>query len=137
HYLLGRILLRAGHREEAASELRISERLRLALRPDSGATLEERSPGGAQKSQPSELQVRASTISTSTEDRYKAAEFVKHLSPLIADGYNNLGAIAASRSAFCDAVTSFRKAQLWDRNLEGLSSNLSRSSFLCVHKEQR
>jgi len=136
HYLLGRILLRAGRKEEAAKELQISECLRLLLRPNSGATLEERSSTGAQKKQPAELQERAPSVSASAEDRARATEFVHRLSPLIADAYNNLGVIAASRSEFCEAAASFRTAQIWDPSLEELSSNLSRASTLCGKKEQ-
>src|SRR5260370_41030267 len=106
------------------------------MSPNSGDTHEERSSTGAQKKLPAELQERAPSVSASAEDRARATEFVHRLSPLIAEAYNNLGDIAASRSDFCEAAASFRTAQIRDPSLDGLSSNLSRASSLSGKKDQ-
>jgi predicted Zn-dependent protease len=47
----------------------------------------------------------------------------------MADGYNNLGAIAATNGDYSSAVTYFKRASEWNPSLEGLDYNWGRAAF--------
>jgi tetratricopeptide (TPR) repeat protein len=51
------------------------------------------------------------------------------LAPAVADGYNNLGAIAATDSDYASAVIYFERASEWNPSLEGLDYNWGRAAF--------
>ena len=53
----------------------------------------------------------------------------KLLSPAIADSYNNLGAIAATRQDYTAALGYFEHAGTWNPSLDGLDYNWGRAAF--------
>ncbi len=134
HYVLGRILLQTGRKEEAQKELRISEELRKkavqvardkSLPRAADPSREERSgrPG-------------LRTAATSPEERARAEAYVKQLKPAIADAYNNLGVAAASRKDFASALVDFGKAADWNPSLETLDRNLGMAAFYANQYDQ-
>jgi predicted Zn-dependent protease len=51
------------------------------------------------------------------------------LTPAVADGYNNLGAIAATDGDYSSALIYFERASEWNPSLEGLDYNWGRAAF--------
>ncbi len=132
HYILGRLLQRTARGEEAAKELALSEELRKQLRAASGSTPKDRTAQGPQQNQQQENMPRAVTA----EERAQAAAFIHHLSPAIAEAFNNLGAIAANQHQCPACVTYFQRAGEWEPSQEDLDRNLGRAAFLCKQYEQ-
>ena len=60
----------------------------------------------------------------------KQRAFEKQLTPVIADGYNNLGAIAATESNYTGALKYFERAATWNPASEGLDYNMGRAAFM-------
>jgi tetratricopeptide (TPR) repeat protein len=56
-------------------------------------------------------------------------ELEKQLAPPIADSYNNLGAIAGSKSDYRSALRYFEQAAEWNPTLPGLDRNWGRAAF--------
>jgi len=131
HYMLGRLLQRTGRQEEALKELTLSEQLRKQLRDASGGTPKDTTAKGPQQNQDED------TAKPVTEaERAQATAFIHHLSPAIADAFNNLGAIAANQRQCPVCVTYFQRAGEWDPAQDGLDRNLGRAAFLCNQYEQ-
>lgn len=131
HYMLGRILQRAGLTEEAAKELALSEELRLKFRAASGSTPSERTSGPRHDQPPADA-----PKAVSAEERSKAQSFIRQLTPAVAEAFNNLGAIAANRQECPACISYFRQAGEWDTSLQGLDRNLGRAAFLCKQYDQ-
>ena len=131
HYMLGRVLQRAGRAQEAAKELAISEQLREQFRAANGATPKERAAAT-----PQESEAAGTKREVSAEERARAEAFIHEMSVPIAEVFNNLGALAANSSECPACVTYFRRAQEWNPSLEGVERNLGRAAFLCKQYEQ-
>ena len=132
HYLLGRLLLKAGQPEAGKAELAISEDLtHRNLRRDQSRLSEylgsnDTAHGGTPLSASPEAAPNPAKPARNAE-RVKALE--AQLAPAIADSYNNLGAIAASQNQFTAAVAAFGRAAEWNPRLPGLDYNWGRAAF--------
>ncbi|HEY4358359.1 MAG TPA: tetratricopeptide repeat protein [Acidobacteriaceae bacterium] len=130
HYLLGRILMKNGHPEEAHAEMLLDRELAdktLAQDKSKLAGLMESS--GSQDAQAaSQTDVGATPKADAAAVRQVEA-LREQLKPAIADSYNNLGAIAATSGNYAGAVIYFKQAGRWDPSLEGLDFNLGRAAF--------
>jgi tetratricopeptide (TPR) repeat protein len=126
HYLLGRVLLETGRAQDARAEMQTStDLLKLATLENQGKSAEEIAAADAGSrilSKPVSPLLDPQALSA-IEDREK------HLSPAIADSYNNLGAITASDKDFPAAVYAFQKAAEWNPGLEGIDYNLGRAAY--------
>jgi tetratricopeptide (TPR) repeat protein len=131
HYVLGRLVLKAGKKDEGEKELALSQQIRDKMnRPDTARDSKS-------KTDPELASVaeRAPTTSTATPPPVPAqtAEgmraYVKELTPAIADAYNNLGVIEAGQKNFKTAAEYFRKAGEWSPALETLDRNWGMASF--------
>jgi tetratricopeptide (TPR) repeat protein len=123
HYLLGRVLLQTGRSQDARAEMQTStDLLKLTTLENQGKSAEEIAAGSRILSQPVSPLLDPRALSA-MEDREK------HLSPAIADSYNNLGAITASDKDFPAAVYAFQKAAEWNPGLEGIDYNLGRAAY--------
>ena len=135
HYVLGRVLVQTGHREEGAKELQISAELRERTHPEvrNGAKDAEISRSAQQTEV--HLDVHSDGEGPATKDQFSPAEqqkldaYLDQLKPGIADAYNNLGVAAASRKEFAAALDDFRKASQWDAALATLDRNLGMAAF--------
>jgi len=131
HYVLGRLILKAGKREEAERELALSQQIRDRMnRPDS--TRDSRSKTDPELSSVSDSApvggpVPAPTVPPQAAEGIRA--YVDGLKPAIADSYNNLGVIEAGRKNFKVAAAYFRKAGEWSPGLETLDRNWGMASF--------
>ena len=133
HYLLGRILLNRGRRDEGQQELRTSGELRKQAMLSARKRTAEDSPNLAAEEQPGRQ--KPAPVS-SPEELQKVEAYVNELRPAIADSYNNLGVIAAGKADFTAALDYFRKAGEWRPSLETLDRNLGMAAFHANQFEQ-
>jgi tetratricopeptide (TPR) repeat protein len=134
HYVLGRVLVQTGRKEEGAKELKLSAELRERTRPEvvrNGASAEET----ARSAQQTEVHPE-SKDQLSPQDQQKLDAYLAQLKPGIADAYNNLGVTAASRKDFAAGLEYFRKAAKWDPTLATLDRNLGMAAFYGGQYEQ-
>jgi tetratricopeptide (TPR) repeat protein len=126
HYLLGRVLLKAGRKEEAQRELDTSDR----LRKKATQAARKRNAGDAPNLAGEEEPARQKPApALSPEESANGEAYVNGLKPAIADSYNNLGVIAAGTKNFAAAVEYFNQAREWLPSLETLDRNLGMASF--------
>jgi tetratricopeptide (TPR) repeat protein len=126
HYVLGRILIQSGHRDEGAKELKLSAELREQTHPE----LERNGkPQDAIPVSSKENRVRADLTPEQTAEKQKLEAYLDQLKPGIADAYNNLGVAAAGQKDFIAAGDYFRKAAKWYPSLPTLDRNLGMAFF--------
>jgi tetratricopeptide (TPR) repeat protein len=135
HYLLGRVLLQTGREDEAKQELKASEQL---LKQSVSANQGQAADGGMLNDIAQKVQLRSTeSIHAMGPEAMKQVEaYEKQLSLPIADGYNNLGAIAAGRNEFLSAAEYFRHAAFWNPSTEGLDYNWGRAAFSANQYQQ-
>lgn len=142
HYGLGRILQRAGRREEGEKELLISSDLRrkslASMRKQLGGSDAARDVTEGKDSMPNpanlipegEYRVGVSPLPPAPPEQVKQVQsYVDQLKPAIADAYNNLGVIQAGRKDFKTAAQYFRLAGEWNPTLETLDRNWGMAAF--------
>ena len=126
HYVLGRILIQSGQREEGARELKISAELREQTHPESERNAK---PQDAIPASSKENQVRPDPTPEQAAEKQKLEAYLDQLKPGIADSYNNLGVAAAGQKDFLTAENYFHKAAQWDPSLPTLDRNLGMAAF--------
>src|SRR2546422_10726470 len=136
HYVLARILLRTGRKEEGEKEMALSKELRNRLTHPQlvrNPKLPElaNQTHGDEASRPG---MRAASVSP--EEQKKAQAYTNQLKPAIADAYNNLGVIVAGQKEFDTAVDYFRKAGAWNPSLETLDRNWGMAAFYANQYDQ-
>jgi tetratricopeptide (TPR) repeat protein len=137
HYLLGRILLQSGRKEEGSQEINTAQKLQQLGDLASQRELQDHATGGMGTSlsvEPVDTGATAATVDPQALRTVKAVE--KEIGPGIADSYNNLGALAAESADFPSALDSFAKASAWNPKLEGLDSNWGKAAFTAKHYDQ-
>jgi tetratricopeptide (TPR) repeat protein len=130
HYLLGRLLVKAGKPEEAKQEMAIAAQQDDTRGMSSGPAAEARVIGSsslAQQETPDRSDRTAANAAP--EEIRKLEQFKAQMSPVIAEAYNNLGALAASSRFYAEALDWFEKASTWNPQLEGLDRNLGMAAF--------
>ena len=127
HYLLGRLLLGSGKKEEGQNEIRHSQ----DLKNKAIQLARKRNSGDAPNLAGDELPARPPepVATASPEEKKQADAYIETLTPAIADSYNNLGVIAAGNKNFVAAVEYFKRAREWLPSLETLDRNLGMASF--------
>jgi len=138
HYVLGRILLWTGRKEEGEKEMALSKELRDRVahpeldRNHKLTDFVNLTQGqGEEASRPDRP-----PAPVSPEAQKKAQAYVNQLKPMIADAYNNLGVIAAGQKEFATAVDYFRKASTWNPSLETLDRNWGMAAFYADQFDQ-
>lgn len=126
HYVLGRILIQSGRRDEGAKELKLSAELREQTHPEA-----ERNgkPQDVIPVSAKENQVRPDATPEQAAEKQKLEAYLDQLKPGMADAYNNLGVAAAGQNDFIAAENYFRKAATWDSSLPTLDRNLGMAAF--------
>ena len=129
HYLLGRILMKKGQQEAAHAEMQINRELAdKTLAQDKSKLAGLMDTSGSQDA-PGDA-IPAVDPRKQDQAALRNVEAMKSkLTPAVADGYNNLGAIAATNSDYLSAVTYFKRAYEWNPTLEGLDYNWGRAAF--------
>ena len=106
HYVLGRILVQTGRREEGAKELKISQDIRAQLRPTAERTGKIEDVVGA----PEKASAALNAAETSAPaDRPQVQAYIDGLRPAVAEAYNTLGVFAAGKKDYAAALAYFRK----------------------------
>ncbi len=131
HYVLGRLVLKAGKKEEGEKELLASQQIRDRMnRPDASRDAKSKSdPELASVSQSEEVGHPSAppTVAPQTAEQIRA--YLDQLKPAIADAYNNLGVIKAGQKDFTTALEYFRRAGEWSPTLETLDRNWGMAAF--------
>ena len=126
HYVLGRILIQSGRREEGAKELKLSAELREHTHPELARSTKPDEPSLSSK----ENQVHPDPALESTAPVDKALQaYLDNLKPAIADAYNNLGVAAAGQKDFVAAMQYFHKAADWNPALPMVDRNQGMAAF--------
>jgi tetratricopeptide (TPR) repeat protein len=129
YYVLGRVQVETGRREEGTKNLKTAAE----LREKAQAPQESRDATAAvaQQRRASEQPIRVeATASTLPADQQRQLDaYFEQLKPAIADAYNNLGVAAAAHKDFATALANFRKAGEWYPALETLDRNLGMAAF--------
>ena len=137
HYLLGRVLLKAGRREEAQKEFSVARDLQSQSLESSR---QEISDILSQVSKSTEIAPTPSQISPASEaergnvllieesvldakERQLLASLKKDLRGIVAQAYHNLGVIAAQQNRAGDALAQFEAAAEFKPDLPGLQRN--------------
>ncbi len=129
YYVLGRIQVETGRREEGVKNLKMAAELRdktqaPAANRDAGAAAAQERIADAKPMRPEEPH---STLPPEQQKQLDA--YFDQLKPALADAYNNLGVAAGAHNDFDAAMTYFRKAGQWYPALETLDRNLGMSAF--------
>jgi tetratricopeptide (TPR) repeat protein len=136
HFLLGRILKQQHRDDEARAEMQIARTFaNKGLSEDKsklGGLLNDSTTEAEHSGNPSADSETATGSAVHTSDPEAAGKLQnleKRLAPAIADSYNNLGVIAATRNDYAGALTCFEHAAQWNPSLEGLDYNWGRAAF--------
>ncbi|MGH9511279.1 MAG: tetratricopeptide repeat protein [Terriglobales bacterium] len=131
HYVLGRVLLKTGRKEEGEKELVASQVIRDRMnRPESVRDSKIKSdPELASVSEATPAASPADTPEVPPQARERVQAYLDQLKPAIADSYNNLGVIQAGHSAFATAAENFRNAGEWSPGLATVDRNWGMAAF--------
>jgi tetratricopeptide (TPR) repeat protein len=134
YYMLGRLLLATGRQEEGKKAIEISDKyLQENVRENQG---KPSAMGSGQPVQVGPLIRPEQPDAPEAEALKQLNAFKEKISPAIADGYNNLGAIAAGNNEFAAALHDFQAASEWNPSLEGLDYNWGRAAFSAERYDQ-
>ena len=131
YYLLGRILMREGKEQEAAAQMRMAQKyLQSDFSQDQSRLSgmqggKEQGMGGS----PTTLALKDTGADADPAAVQRLADLQKQLAPVIADSYNNLGAITAKDGDFSTATSYFQSAAEWNPAMPGLNYNWGRAAF--------
>jgi tetratricopeptide (TPR) repeat protein len=126
HYLLGRLLLEAGQREDGSKELAISEDLRKQRMQHQAAQQAGSDTASLVKQ---EKQSDTPEATASPEVRAQSQAYIDGLRPAVSDAYNNLGVTSVSKKDFSTALAYFEKAASWNPGLEQADRNIGMAAF--------
>lgn len=122
HFLLGHILMKQGHQEDAQHELGIAANLLNQSRHQAEVDLT-----GENGSSSNPLAV---TRIPSEQEKAQVELYVHRIGPVLASAYNNLGVHEANIGSFVSAVTDFAAAAHWNPTLQGIDANWGRAAYL-------
>jgi tetratricopeptide (TPR) repeat protein len=131
HYVLGRLLLKAGKKEEGEKELTASQQMRDRMnRPDLARDAKIKSdPELANVSQGADVGRPSPPPAVAPQAAEQMRAYLNELKPAIADAYNNLGVIKAGHKDFKAAADYFRRAGEWSPSLATLDRNWGMAAF--------
>jgi tetratricopeptide (TPR) repeat protein len=139
HYVLGRLLLKAGKKDEGEKELSASQEIRDRMnRPDTvrdtkndpkSAQQKKTDPELASVSEDAPVGHPAPPVAAPPQAAEAIRGYLNDLKLPIADAYNNLGVIQAGHKDFKAAAAYFRRAGEWNPGLEALDRNLGMAAF--------
>jgi tetratricopeptide (TPR) repeat protein len=131
HYVLGRLILKAGKKEEGEKELAASQQMRDRMnRPDLARDSKLKSdPELSGMSQSADVGHPAPPPAVPSQAAEGMRAYLNELKLAIADSYNNLGVIKAGQKDFKTAADYFRQAGEWNPSLETLDRNWGMAAF--------
>lgn len=131
YYLLGRILIQDGQTDEGRKQLAASQVLmQQNLSRDQNRLSDYLQDNKANSTVTISPEAKSVVkLDKDPEGSRLADDFEKRLTPVIADSYNNLGAIAGSENNYRQALEYFKQAAQWNPSLPGLDYNWGRAAF--------
>jgi tetratricopeptide (TPR) repeat protein len=133
HYLLGRILMRQGQEKEAAAEMKIAQSfLQSNLSQDRSklsGLFGNTSPADDKPGAGLALGADSESPAVDPKQAARVEAFRRQITEPVADSYNNLGDIAATRNNFAAAAAYFAQAASWNPSMEGIDLNWGRAAF--------
>jgi tetratricopeptide (TPR) repeat protein len=133
HYLLGRLLMQTGELDEGKKEIATSQSLmQQNLQRDQNQLsdyLQTKRNSQTAAAMGPEMPMTVDDRTVDPAAAHQMDELEKNLAPPIADSYNNLGAIAGSKSDYRSALQYFEQAAEWNPGLPGLDINWGRAAY--------
>ena len=129
HYLLGRLLMKQGRVDEAKLQMRMSAGGDSAAVQGGPASEPRIIHSGSLVQQESRERSGEAVPVHPADERRRVEELRNQVAPAIADGYNNLGALAAMDRDYKAALRLFEASGVWDPKVEGLDRNIGMASF--------
>lgn len=134
HFLLGRLLVRTGRREEGEKELKIARELqersiqtaRDEINQILGKVVTDTKPENA----------NTFKVNLTSEKIADLAKIKAYLSEVLAQAYHNLGVISVKNGQTDDALVKFESAAKWKPDFPGLNRNWGIISFRSGRFEQ-
>lgn len=136
HFLLGRLLLQSGDRAAAQEQMEISQKMmneNLSRARNQLANYYDQGAGGAGSKAAPVVKTAVMETKASEQAAQAAAGFAARVGSFIANSFNNLGAIAATRGDVEFAYECFSQAKQWNPQMPGLNANLGRAAFSSFH----
>lgn len=133
HYMLGRLLLKTGRKEEAQKELAIAAELQQKSLDSSRSEVDrilnqvvENKDFQSVEDEKADADVR---IELKPERIAQLEKIKSFLTEIIAQSYNNLGVIATQNNQSSEAIKNFSAAYEWKPDFPNLSRNIGILSF--------
>ncbi len=136
HELLGKALGELGRRAEADAELERARKIRQQSRAGSGPSALMQ-PAEAGRSGHKEL--RSMLLQVPREPALSSlheSEYVRQVSALLGDAYDNLGVIDARAGRYASATTEFSEAAHWNPGIQGLDRKWGMAAFRANQYDQ-
>jgi tetratricopeptide (TPR) repeat protein len=128
HFLLGRLLVRTGRKDEGEKELKIAAELQKknlqSSKDEINQILSKAAKEPNTQNNPNALKVNLSPERVAEFNKFKA-----YLSEILAQTYHNLGVIAVQTGQTDEALTKFESAAKWKPDFPGLDRNWGIVSF--------
>lgn len=133
HFMLGRLLLKTGRKEEAKKELEIAGQLQQASLDSSRNEINRILNQVAEESESGSLDEKTAgsngQVKLAPEKVEQLKKINKFLVQVIAQALNNLGVIETQNNQLSEAIENFSAAYGWEPDFPNLSRNLGIVSF--------
>jgi tetratricopeptide (TPR) repeat protein len=133
HFMLGRLLLRTGRKEEGQKELAIAGQLQQASLDSSRNEIERILGQVVEQSEPETAAEKPAGSIVQIKPAPERAEQLKNINAFLTDvitqAFNNLGVIATQNNQLSEAIEKFSAAYQWNPEFPNLSRNLGIVSF--------
>jgi tetratricopeptide (TPR) repeat protein len=128
HFMLGRLLIRAGRKEEGEKELKIAQALQSKSVQDARDEINQILGNVIKETNKSENS-NSVKVDLPPERVAEFRKFKAYLSEILAQAYHNLGVIAVQSGKTDEALANFEAAAKWKADFPGLDRNWGIVSF--------
>lgn len=129
YYVLGRVQMERGRRDEGIKNLKMAAELREKAQVPQESRDATKAVAEQRRASEPPMRVEATASTLPPEEERQLDGYFEQLKPAIADAYNNLGVAAAAHNDFVTALASFHNAGKWYPALETLDRNLGMAAF--------
>ena len=132
HFLLGRLLVKTGRKDEGEKELNLSNELQEKSIQSSRDQINQilgKVVGDAPLNPGKNGNSTASIVEVTSERTAELTKTREYLSNILAQAYDNLGVIAVQKGRTTDALDNFASASKWKKDFPGLDRNWGIVSF--------
>lgn len=132
HFLLGRLLVKTGRKDEGERELKLSSELQemsIQSARDQVNQILGKVIGDAPLNPGKAGSSAAPKVELTPERTAELSKTREYLNNILAQAYDNLGVIAVQKGRTADALTNFASASRWKKDFPGLDRNWGIVSF--------